>query len=116
MQNLAVANVDATSITIKWDAPTSFNGQPLSYGVELTDTDTATTVFVFTALPNYTFSSLVAFRNYSIGVFARSSGGNGSTVTIVQQTSASGTILKCFGNFGKFKPTQFNYKLHSNCR
>ena len=92
VQTLEVVDVTSSSISVQWGAPVTFNGYvyPLPYSAEITDMDTLAATVVQSSSLSHTFSSLVAYRNYSISVFARSSGGNGTSTTVSQRTSASG--------------------------
>lgn len=93
VQNLTVTNFSSTYLIAQWSAPGMFNGVPVHYNISLIEK--LMTIYSYTVAlssPRYAFSSLTPYSNYTVRVSAESSGGIGTSVDVVQETSPAGMV------------------------
>ena len=96
--NVTLRGSTPTSLQISWSTPSFSNGANLTYRVEYTGVATQNAVndsfytpnFLETSTTSVTFSGLVLFSTYTIGVSASTSAGNGPAASIRATTAESG--------------------------
>ena len=96
--NVTLRGSTPTSLEISWSTPSFSNGANLTYHVEYTGVATENAVndsfytpnFLESSTTSVTFSGLVPFSTYTIGVSASTSAGAGPTASINATTTAAG--------------------------
>ena len=96
--NVTLRGSTSTSLRISWSTPSFSNGANLTYHVEYTGVATENAVndsfytpnFLESSTTSVTFSGLVPFSTYTIGVSASTSAGAGPTASINANTTESG--------------------------